>query len=146
MNSTIYRRKTVTQSSTMHRTIKNAEYTTEKTVHYIDSSYDSKEEFRFNLTLHFCILLLLELNVVEFCFKSLARWYWMFRYYCHALRFSTRRWILGIILLSSLSKFRFSRDAMCWRPYGWRIISSEVLVILLSKLSPTFRRHICMVH
>jgi len=108
----------------------------------MNNSFDSKEKFRLNLSLHFCILPLLELNVVEFCFKSLARLYWMFRYYRHALRFSTRRWILGIILLPSLSKFHLLRDAMCWRSYGWRILSSEVRAIPLSELSPKFNRHI----
>jgi hypothetical protein len=77
----------------------------------MDNSFGSKEKFRLNLTLRFCILPLLELSVVEFCFKSLARLYWMFPYYRHALRFSTRRWILGIILLPSLSKFLLLRDA-----------------------------------
>jgi len=39
------------------------------------NSFDSKEKFLLNLTLHFCILPLLELNIVEFSFKSLARVY-----------------------------------------------------------------------
>jgi len=79
----------------------------------MDNSFYSKEKFRLNLTLHFCVLPLLELNVVEFFFKSLALLCLMFPYYRHALRFSTRIWTLGIILLPRLSKFRLLRDAMC---------------------------------
>jgi hypothetical protein len=83
-----------------------------------------------------------ELNVGEFCWKSLALLYWMFSYYRHAIRFSTTRWILGIILLPSLSKFRLLQDTMCWRPYGWTIISSGIGAIPLSELSPKFSKHI----
>lgn len=107
----------------------------------MDSSFDSKEKFRLNVTLHFRILPLLERNVVEFSFKSLARLYWTFRCYRHPLRFSTRRWILGIILLPIISKVRLLRDAMSWLPYGWRIISTELNAVPLSELSTTFSRH-----